>query len=223
MDVISRDAALSAGLKHYFTGVPCHRGHVDKRFVGGKGCFSCLYENTVRWQAANQEKLRSCRKTLYYANLKRNSDRRKAKYAADPEVGRASCKRWRQKNPDIDRERQRKWREENPEIMKACQDSWRAANPEKVRARNHINRARRIGAEGAFTPSEVRKLLEKQKGRCASCKRDIRRGFECDHILPVALGGSNRISNIQLLCRPCNRKKSAKHPLVWAREKGLLL
>lgn len=36
-----------------------------------------------------------------------------------------------------------------------------------------------------------------------------------DHVMPLRLGGSNYIENIQLLCRPCNLSKGSKHPAVW--------
>jgi len=31
--------------------------------------------------------------------------------------------------------------------------------------------------------------------------------LECDHILPLAKGGSTSMENLQTLCRSCNRKK----------------
>lgn len=49
--------------------------------------------------------------------------------------------------------------------------------------------------------------------RCKKCKRifplDI---LEVDHITPRASKGSNRPSNLQLLCPPCNKKKGTKLP-----------
>lgn len=45
-------------------------------------------------------------------------------------------------------------------------------------------------------------------GQCADCgAKDY---LEFDHIIPVAKGGSNEESNVQLLCRRCNLKKSDK-------------
>lgn len=38
--------------------------------------------------------------------------------------------------------------------------------------------------------------------------------FEFDHIKPVVKGGKNKINNIVLSCRFCNRSKGAKHGLV---------
>ena len=41
--------------------------------------------------------------------------------------------------------------------------------------------------------------------------------------MPVALGGGSEITNIQLLCEPCNLAKHAKHPIEWAQQMGRLL
>lgn len=54
---------------------------------------------------------------------------------------------------------------------------------------------------------EVRhEVWRRDKGRCAQCGSV--RDLEFDHIVPVSRGGSNSARNIQLLCEPCNRRKS---------------
>lgn len=40
----SRDDAIAAGAKKYFTGVPCKRGHVSERLVSTSHCCECLRE-----------------------------------------------------------------------------------------------------------------------------------------------------------------------------------
>lgn len=59
---------------------------------------------------------------------------------------------------------------------------------------------------------EIRDVLyEAQHGQCVGCL-DVfpKRNHELDHIEPQADGGSDHISNIQLLCSTCNRSKSRK-------------
>lgn len=86
-------------------------------------------------------------------------------------------------------------------------------------------RQRKLSERGKYTAEDVATLYANQCGRCAGCaieientrSRSAKRGFEVDHVMPVKLGGSNLPENLQLLCRPCNRKKHAKHPEEWAR------
>ena len=44
--IISKKEAKIKGLKRFFTGEPCPRGHVNERYVGGSSpCISCALEN----------------------------------------------------------------------------------------------------------------------------------------------------------------------------------
>lgn len=62
-------------------------------------------------------------------------------------------------------------------------------------------------APSRHIPREVRqRVWTLYGGQCVDCgAKDY---LEFDHIIPVAKGGSNAESNIQLLCRRCNLKKS---------------
>lgn len=40
--IISQEAAHSLGLRRYFTGAPCHRGHISERYVSSGGCIACM-------------------------------------------------------------------------------------------------------------------------------------------------------------------------------------
>lgn len=54
---------------------------------------------------------------------------------------------------------------------------------------------------------EVRqRVWQRYGGRCAECSADTY--LEFDHIIPVAKGGGNSETNVQLLCRRCNLAKS---------------
>ena len=52
------------------------------------------------------------------------------------------------------------------------------------------------------------RLMRRQRNICAYCgRRYSSHYFDIDHMIPVASGGSNDPSNLQVLCGPCNRRK----------------
>jgi hypothetical protein len=51
-------------------------------------------------------------------------------------------------------------------------------------------------------------VLVRDGGRCRRCRRAIQ--LEMDHIVPVSKGGKTEESNLQTLCRRCNRAKARK-------------
>lgn len=56
-----------------------------------------------------------------------------------------------------------------------------------------------------------KELYRRQGGRCIYCGSRQRMDLmDIDHRLPVARGGSNDQSNLQLLCRTCNQRKGTK-------------
>jgi 5-methylcytosine-specific restriction protein A len=61
-----------------------------------------------------------------------------------------------------------------------------------------------------FSTSFRLNLFLKRKGMCTACRRKIEAGkaWDIDHILPLALGGTNEPNNLQILCRPCHRAKT---------------
>ncbi len=61
--------------------------------------------------------------------------------------------------------------------------------------------------QGTLAGYETREyLLEKFRHTCAYCKAQ-NVPLEIEHIVPVSRGGSNRVSNLALACRPCNQQK----------------
>jgi hypothetical protein len=58
-------------------------------------------------------------------------------------------------------------------------------------------------------PEDVKLLVwTRDGGRCVICGSKEELHF--DHIIPVAKGGGNLAENIQILCQPCNLRKSDK-------------
>jgi 5-methylcytosine-specific restriction endonuclease McrA len=91
------------------------------------------------------------------------------------------------------------------------------------RYRVRLRRARRHGNGGQHCVTDVRFLASMQRHRCAGCGATLnmksKRGYNLDHRVPIARGGSNDRANLQLLCPLCNRQKAAKPEHDWQREK----
>jgi 5-methylcytosine-specific restriction endonuclease McrA len=51
-------------------------------------------------------------------------------------------------------------------------------------------------------------VFQRDNYQCQSCgKTNQETQLNIDHIIPLAKGGSNDISNLQTLCQQCNQKK----------------
>lgn len=63
---------------------------------------------------------------------------------------------------------------------------------------------------GSHTEDEWRAMLDHCGHRCVSCgcKPD---SLTKDHIVPISLGGSDAITNLQPLCRQCNSTNKFTH------------
>lgn len=55
---------------------------------------------------------------------------------------------------------------------------------------------------------ELKSLTGSQESFCALCGCRDRSLLEVDHILPLSLGGTSRVTNLQLLCKDCNSAKN---------------
>ena len=173
----------------------------------------------------DKEKI-SARQCAYY---QRNKETKKAAaarwYYENPERAASNRRRYYLENQRVTIERAQKWHDANPDKARTARSKWKAENPETVRAHGHNRRARIKGVGGTHTAKDIQALFDLQKGKCAHswCRRSLSSGFHVDHRVPICLGGSNGSKNLQLLCQPCNSRKSAKHPIDFAQQNGMLL
>lgn len=167
-----------------------------------------ILERGARWRENNPEKVQEINKRSYEKHKGERRTKARAKYAEDPSYDKGRAIIYREKNRD-------KVAEQSME--------WRRSNPEKVRVYDRNKKLKRKGAEGSHTPEDVQKLRKYQGYKCAECKSSIADSYHVDHIMPLSKGGTNYVSNLQILCPACNMEKHAADPFEFARKKGRLL
>lgn len=192
-------------------------------------CRKCSKQRSVLWYSLNREKAITRAVEWNNSNQERRREIKKKWDTSHAEQKRRICadyvknnplkvklknERWRKINKVKDTLNKMKWADVNVEKVKQARDKWRTKNPDRWMIDTHARRAR---TRGRFTQQRVNQLKQDQGNKCVYCPADLTK-FHIDHIMPLALGGSNMDDNIQLLCPRCNLKKHAKHPDVFARE-----
>lgn len=161
------------------------------------------------------------------------------KYSKDPVVRerkRLASAEWYERNKVAALAYATKKRSENPGLnssyhaankdkINARKAAYRAENIDKERSRERIkNHNRRAAQKGKLSADISDRLLILQRGKCAcGCQQPLGDDYHLDHIMPLALGGTNTDDNIQLLRQPCNNQKYAKHPVDFMQSRGFLL
>lgn len=224
--IIGPSEARAAGLKRYFTGKACKRGHVAERYVSGKKCIECKTEENLspgareynaRYRAENSEAKREYDSLRYAKNVDAVREYGAAYRAENAEAIKEYMSTYHARNRDAHRERYANYYTENRESSREVMAAWQKNNPDKVAAIRHARRARQKNAEGRFTAADIRRIHDEQDGRCACCGQELNGKYHRDHIHPIALGGSNWPSNIQLLCSRCNHTKNDRDPVEFSR------
>mgnify|MGYP001620045427 FL=1 len=82
---------------------------------------------------------------------------------------------------------------------------------EKARFQRHTYKMRKKNAQGTHTLEAWLGLKAFYNFMCLCCKRfEPKIRLTEDHIVPLSMGGSDDISNIQPLCVQCNTSKFTK-------------
>ena len=90
----------------------------------------------------------------------------------------------------------------------------KSEKPAKTEKAKKSTKARRKSLRKA----EKTMILDSQHHKCADCKMDISKMSQhFDHRIPLALGGSNDLTNIQALCPNCHARKSQRDQLAIAK------
>lgn len=171
--------------------------------LGPKVCTMCGSVGPFGKRSNNWDGLDSlcvdCRKTKTHDTYLRNKD-----------TILTNNKAWRQRNSLSLKEFAHQQYVKNREQIREYNQQYYVANYHKFRESAHRRRARKMAAEGSFTEAQFSKLKKLFDNRCLCCGRqEPEIQLQADHVVPLARGGSNDISNIQPLCRSCNSSKRA--------------
>lgn len=153
----------------------------------------------AKWRAENKERMQAYFKARY------EQEKAEGKRAAPAVKARAAA-----------------YYQENKERIARKHAEYKRAHPHVVRNQARKRRALVAGTGGQLSVDIEARLLKLQRGKCANCNEKLQ-AFHVDHIKPIAKGGANVDSNVQLLCPPCNLRKHAKDPIAFAQEQGRLL
>lgn len=146
------------------------------------------------WRIANKEKIKKQEAERYIKERERILARNKAWNAAHPESIKEISKQWDKDNSQRRKENGARWQKENPE---------------KVKAKFSKRQTAKTQAGGHFTAEEWFALCFAVGFKCLGCGE--KKKLEADHVIPVIMGGTSWLWNIQPLCRSCNAKKSDKY------------
>jgi 5-methylcytosine-specific restriction endonuclease McrA len=142
---------------------------------------------------------------------------------ANPEKRAATLSRYYKKNSAKIAISRAKWNDSNKEKKYLLGVVWRSKNKALLHVYANNRRALVKKCGGRLSKDISQKLFKIQNGLCACCRKPLGDNFHLDHIMPMALGGSNTDDNIQLLRSRCNQQKHAKHPVDFMQERGFLL
>jgi len=108
------------------------------------------------------------------------------------------ARRYRSTHLKEHRDRQKQWLDSlAPDRLQALKQ-----------AQRQQRRARKAGGGGSYTKAEWESLCVRYEFRCLCCKE--KKPLTVDHVVPLAKGGTNEITNIQPLCISCNCSKGTK-------------
>lgn len=203
---------------------PCVKCGAQDRYIDG-ACRPCKRERNAQWAKDNPQKHTQRVIRWQKTNHDKHTENVRKWREANPEKVADASRKWREANPEKEAANKRKWRKANLERDAQSSRKWQKANPDKCKVMKQNRRAKKKGNGGKLSKNIAQLLLILQKGCCAcGCGALLKAtGYHIDHIMPIALGGTNTDNNIQLLTAKCNLRKSAKHPDDWARENGRLI
>ena len=186
------------GVRRYFTGLACPRGHVAERFVSTRACTQCMCEKAADWKRDNPE---------------RHAAQHRAWVQVNPEKAKALKLAEQKRNRESANERNRRYAANNREALRAKNIAWANANPGKCTARA----AKRRAAVLQRTPPWADLDAISGMYELAQLFRATGMQIEVDHAVPLQgrkVSGLHVHDNLQLISSFENRSKSNRFAVL---------
>lgn len=182
----TRAEAKATGATHYFTGVPCTRGHIALRKTKGV-CVECMKEDWALDNAKRAEKPKS-------------------------EASKAAGRRYYQKNrlAVIARAAARPHEE-----VRGYKDKYKAANPELYKALTSVRKRRHRAATPKWVGAEEKKAIRQMYLEAQRLTKLTGERYVVDHVYPLIsdeVCGLHTLRNLRIMTQAENLIKSNKMP-----------
>ena len=184
MKVTTLADAKSAGLKRYFTGLPCPKGHVDYRLVSSRACCECTKNKLAAYRINNRDAL-----------LERKKEFAKNQRTERPEHVYAIAKKSVAKNRIARNQEKAAWRKKNSgRVLAWCRERQLA---KKQRSPGWLTDFDRLKIECVYS---IAAMLTRVNGEA----------WHVDHVVPLqgkTVSGLHVPNNLQLLRGSENSRK----------------
>lgn len=209
MKIITRSEAKAAGLKRYFTGTPCHRGHISEALTSSGTCLECDAENKRNKRSSSANEVRAAARDYSAKNKDRISRHNKTSYT---------------KFAQARIEAQQKWYAANIEAKKAYDRKYRAERRSYRNSLEAMRRAARLKRKpiwfGEFDQLVITEAFDLRIKRCKMTGIT----WHVDHAIPLRAKtacGLHCGSNIQVIPEKMNITKKNRliftNPGEWIR------
>lgn len=191
---------------------PADQYHKDASSFDGlrRHCKTCSSVYRRGYYQRKGDKQREYTRNYHARNREYRNASKRLYNQREAEKMREYGRRYHAQNREQRRAISRKYYAAHSEEMKAYSVEYLRNHPESRNIQHHRRRARKQSAlnDGTITRQSVLALLSSWSGICPRCGKDAKPTI--DHVIPLAKGGAESISNLQLLCRSCNSAKGTK-------------
>jgi 5-methylcytosine-specific restriction endonuclease McrA len=204
------------------------RGQTEKEsnMIESKCCRTCLqvkpisnFHKKLDSQSLHCKDCANAKRRLNYVDNRELELIRAATYRANnPELMRQKRLAWKRANSQKNVASVVAYQRRNPEKRAKATKKYREANKDRYNVWSQQRQAKLKNCKTyQVSNKEINRLYS---SACVSCGKN--KDQTIDHIIPIDLGGSHGIGNLQTLCLSCNSSKRNRVMTVWKKSLGKL-